>query len=171
MHKICYKKVMKNKLSKFTFSLIAIVFLAFSCEDDPIASDNNNNSGTPSDSVEDEVHRLVNEYRTGMGLSALEWSETIAIECRLHSQAMADSQTINHNGFNERINKIGETIPWSWAGENVAYNYSAQGAVTAWLNSPGHKSNIESNSNFTGIGVAYDGSTIYFTQIFIRSTE
>ena len=42
--------------------------------------------------------------------------------------------------------------------------------VTAWLNSPGHKSNIESNSNLTGVGVAFDGGTIYFTQIFIRSS-
>ena len=162
---------MKNKLSKFTFSLFAIVSLAFSCEDDPIASDNNNNSGTPSDSVEDEVHRLVNEHRTGMGLSALEWSETIAIECRLHSQEMANTNSLNHDGFSERINKIGETISWSWAGENVAYNYSAGAVVIAWLNSPGHKSNIESNSNLTGVGVAYNGSIIYFTQIFIRSTE
>ena len=106
-----------------------------------------------------------------MGLAALEWNETIAIECRNHSIEMANAHTINHDGFNDRINKIEETISWSWAGENVAYNYSAEAVVIAWLNSPGHKSNIESNSNLTGVGVAYDGSTIYFTQIFIRSTE
>lgn len=161
---------MKNKLLKITFLLFATLFFAFSCEDDPVSSNNNNNNnGSPSDSVEAEVHRLVNEHRTGMGLPSLEWNETIAYECRQHSQDMANAQTINHDGFNERINKIGETISWSWAGENVAYNYSAQGAVTAWLNSLGHKSNIESNSNLTGVGVAYNGNTIYFTQIFIRS--
>ncbi len=107
-----------------------------------------------------------------MGLAALDWNEIIAIECRQHSQEMANAHTINHDGFNERINKIGETISWNWAGENVAYNYSAESVVTAWLNSPGHKSNIESNSNLTGVGVAYDeDSTIYFTQIFIRSSN
>jgi uncharacterized protein YkwD len=160
---------MKNKLLKFSFLLIQILFFAFSCEDDPVSNNNNNNNGSPSDSVEAEVHRLVNEHRIGMGLSALQWNETIAKECRQHSQDMASTHTLSHDGFNERINKIGETISWSWAGENVAYHYSAQGAVTAWLNSPGHKSNIESNSNLTGVGVAYDGNTIYFTQIFIRS--
>jgi uncharacterized protein YkwD len=160
---------MKNKLLKIIFLLFVTLFFAFSCEDDPVTNNNNNNNGAPSDSVEAEVHLLVNEHRIGMGLPALQWNETIANECRLHSQDMANSGTINHDGFNERINKIGETISWSWAGENVAYNYSAQGAVTAWLNSPGHKSNIESNSNLTGVGVAYDGNTIYFTQIFIRS--
>jgi len=159
---------MKNKLLIISFLIFQIVFLAFACEDDPIAS--NNNNGTPSDAVETEVHRLVNLHRMGIGLAALEWNDIIANECRQHSQEMANAHTINHYGFNERVNKIGETISWSWAGENVAYNYSAQSVVTAWLNSPGHKSNIESNSNLTGVGVAFDeDSVMYFTQIFIRS--
>jgi len=160
---------MKNKLFKITFLVFAALFVAFSCEDDPIATSNNN--GNPSNNIESEVYRLVNEHRTAMGLPALEWNDIIANECRQHSQDMANAHTINHDGFNERIDKIGETISWSWAGENVAYNYSAQGAVIAWLNSPGHKSNIESNSNLTGVGVAYNASTIYFTQIFIRTAE
>ena len=160
---------MKNKLLKSFFLLLQVLFLAFACEDDPVTT-NNNNNGTPSNSIEAEVHRLINLHRTGIGLPALEWSDIIANECRQHSQEMANAHTINHDGFNERINKIGETISWNWAGENVAYNYSAQSVVTAWLNSPGHKSNIESNSNLTGVGVAFDEDSVtYFTQIFIRS--
>jgi uncharacterized protein YkwD len=161
---------MKNKLLKISFFILHVLLLAFSCEDDPITNNDNNNNGTPSNSIEAEVHRLVNEHRTGIGLPALEWNNVIANECREHSQDMANAHTINHDGFNERVNKIGETISWSWAGENVAYNYSAQSVVTAWLNSPGHKSNIESNSNLTGVGVAFDEDSVtYFTQIFIRS--
>jgi uncharacterized protein YkwD len=160
---------MKNSFLKYSALFFPIIFFIIGCEDDPVAT-NNNNNGTPSNSIEAEVHRLINLHRTGIGLPALEWNETIANECRQHSQEMANAHTINHDGFNERINKIGETIPWSWAGENVAYNYSAQSVVTAWLNSPGHKSNIESNSNLTGVGVAFDeDSVMYFTQIFIRS--
>ena len=160
---------MKNSFLKYSALFFLFIFCIIGCEDDPVAT-NNNNNGTPSNSIEAEVHRLINLHRTGIGLPAFEWNETIANECRQHSQNMANAHTINHDGFNERINKIGETISWSWAGENVAYNYSAQGAVTAWLNSPGHKSNIESNSNLTGVGVAFDeDSVMYFTQIFIRS--
>jgi len=162
---------MKNRILKITLLLFIAAFFSFSCEDDPVASNDNNNYSTPSDSVEAKVYQLVNEHRTGMGLAALEWNETIALECRQHSQDMASTNSLNHDGFVERVNKIGETISWSWAGENVAYNYSAEAVVLAWLNSPGHKSNIESNSNLTGVGVAYDGGTIYFTQIFIRSME
>lgn len=122
---------MKNALSKISFSIFLILFLSIGCEDDPVTADKNNNSN-PSNSVEEEVHRLINLHRTGMGLETLEWNDIITNECRLHSQEMANAHTINHDGFNERINKFGETISWSWAGENVAYNYSAQGAVTAW---------------------------------------
>ena len=161
---------MKNKSLKSFSLLLLVLFLTFACEDNPVTS--NNNNGTPSNNVEAEVHRLINLHRTGIGLPALEWNNVIANECRQHSQDMANAHTINHDGFNERINKIGEAISWSWAGENVAYNYSAQSVVTAWLNSPGHKSNIESNSDLTGVGVAFDeDSVMYFTQIFIRSSN
>lgn len=157
---------MKNQVLMLLLTFLLALFSFSGCEDDAVSNNENN----PSNSIETEVHRLVNEHRIGIGLLALQWDETIANECRKHSQDMANARIINHDGFNERINKIGETISWSWAGENVAYNYSAQGAVTAWLNSPGHKSNIESNSNLTGVGVAFDeDSVIYFTQIFIRS--
>ena len=158
---------MKKQNIRRLLIFLLILFFSISCEEDSVSPNKEN----PLNSIEAEVHRLINLHRVSVGLAELEWNETIAEQCRNHSLEMANAHTINHDGFYDRVNKIKETIPWNWAGENVAYNYSAQGAVTAWLNSPGHKSNIESNSNFTGVGVAYDGSTIYFTQIFIRSTE
>ena len=159
---------MKNRFLKLVWTIFLPLIFSISCEDNPVSNNENN----PSNSVEQEVNNLINQYRTSIGLAKLEWNETIAEQCRNHSIDMANAHTINHNGFTERVNSISETIPWSWAGENVAYNYSAQGAVTAWLNSPGHKSNIESNSNLTGVGVAFDeDSVMYFTQIFIKSSE
>jgi uncharacterized protein YkwD len=159
---------MKNHFLKLAITIFLLLILSISCEDNPVSNNENN----PSNSIEQEVHLLINEHRVSIGLAELEWNETIAAECRNHSIDMANAHTINHDGFYDRVNKIKETIPWSWAGENVAYNYSAQGAVTAWLNSPGHKSNIESNSNLTGVGVAFDeDSVMYFTQIFIKSSE
>jgi uncharacterized protein YkwD len=159
---------MKNHFLKLAITIFLLLILSISCEDNPVSNNENN----PSNSIEQEVHLLINEHRVSIGLAELEWNETIAAECRNHSMDMANAHTINHDGFYDRVNKIKETIPWNWAGENVAYNYSAQGAVTAWLNSPGHKSNIESNSNLTGVGVAFDeDSVMYFTQIFIKSSE
>lgn len=74
--------------------------------------------------------------------------------------------------------------PWYWfqqagykytyAGENLAVNYSDSNDVTrAWLNSPAHRDNIL-NSHYTQIGIAtaqgtYQGqSTVFVVQLFGR---
>jgi len=159
---------MKNQFLKFTLTFLLLFVLTLSCEDNPVS----NNENHFSNSIEQEVYQLINLHRTGIGLDPLEWSDVIAAECRLHSRDMAGEQTINHDGFNERIERIREKISLNWAGENVAMNWSAQAAVDAWLNSSGHKSNIESNSNLTGVGLAFDAdSAMYFTQIFVRSSN
>ena len=45
-------------------------------------------------------------------------------------------------------------ISYKSAGENIAANSSNNGAVTAWMNSSGHRANIlNSKFNYTGIGV------------------
>ncbi len=147
--------------------LIAIILLSCNSQN-PVSTNEVNNL----ESLEKEVHQLINLHRASIGLSELNWSEIVAAECRTHSSSLANSGTINHDGFYERIDRIKEKISVSWAGENVAQNWSTQSAVTSWLNSPGHKSNIESNSNLTGVGIAFDAdSAMYLTQIFIRSSE
>ena len=60
-------------------------------------------------------------------------------------------------------------ISYKTAGENIAGNSSNSGAVTAWMNSSGHKANIlNGNYNYTGIGVV--NSSKYgkvYVQMFI----
>ncbi len=53
-------------------------------------------------------------------------------------------------------------------GENIAWGYAtAQSVVQGWLDSPGHKANIE-NAGFTstGVGAASAGGRVYWTQSF-----
>ena len=60
-------------------------------------------------------------------------------------------------------------ISYKTAGENIAANSSNSGAVTAWMNSSGHKANIL-NSNFTHTGIGVVSSQKYgkiFVQMFI----
>jgi uncharacterized protein YkwD len=46
---------------------------------------------------------------------------------------------------------------------------SAKEVVEGWLNSPGHKRNIEGDFTLTGIGVAKNNKgIIYYTQIFTK---
>ncbi|MGA1825447.1 MAG: CAP domain-containing protein [bacterium] len=52
----------------------------------------------------------------------------------------------------------------------MGYSDPAGRVVERWLNSPGHKKNIEGNYNLTGIGVVQANNlTYYFTQIFVLS--
>jgi uncharacterized protein YkwD len=159
---------MKCLLVKLWFLFPLALIPSVSCENNPTSSLDNNHLND----LAKEVHKLVNLHRTSMGLPQLEWSEIVAEECRAHSDDMANSGTINHDGFHERIDRIKEKVSLKWAGENVALNWSTNAAVESWLNSPGHKSNIESNSDLTGVGVAFDeNSAMYFTQIFVTTSK
>ena len=68
---------MKIAFLKYSALFFLIIFFIIGCEDDPATSNIYNDS--TADSVEAEVHRLVNLHRTGMGLQALEWNEIITM--------------------------------------------------------------------------------------------
>ena len=54
--------------------------------------------------------------------------------------------------------------------ENIAYNYnSAQSVLTAWLNSPTHKQNIEGDFTDFGISIRVNSTgKKYYTNIFVK---
>lgn len=123
--------------------------------------------------LERSVLQQINQYRQRNGLSPLTTNATIAQQARRHSQNMANSRSLNHNGFEARIQTISKTIPYRGAAENVAFNAGfsnpAAQAVNGWLKSSGHLQNIMGNFNLTGIGVAKNSQNeYYFTQIFIQ---
>lgn len=122
--------------------------------------------------IEDEILDLVNEHRAELNLPPLKLVSVISKAAQQHSEDMADRKVpFGHSGFDARIDKILAKTGGMAAGENVAYgSRTAIDVVKMWLNSKGHRKNIEGNFNLTGIGVAKNSSgTIYFTQIFIRA--
>ena len=119
--------------------------------------------------VESEIHRLVNEERTKAGKQPLQWSERLADLARLHSSDMRDNNYFSHGNFAERI----RTVCGGAAGENIFYSFGkdstqvAQAAVTAWMNSPGHRANILSSFYHSeGVGIAVSATKVYVTQDF-----
>lgn len=123
---------------------------------------------------ESEVIRLVNVERAKKGLPALKANWELSRVARTKSQDM-----INKNYFSHTSPTYGspfrmmETfgIKFSSAGENIAYGQRTPAAVmTAWMNSPGHRSNILSTSfSQIGVGLAKSSNgTLYWTQMFIR---
>ena len=66
----------------------------------------------------------------------------------------------------DRLARVG--FSWRAAAENVASGQTTAGSVmAAWMNSPGHRSNILSTNTRIGVGfaVAADGRR-YWTQVF-----
>jgi uncharacterized protein YkwD len=87
---------------------------------------------------------------------------------------MAKNNYFSHTGrdgssFVDRLSRAGYPKEGA-AGENIAYGYgTAQAVVNGWMNSDGHRRNIlNCSAKSTGVGLAYRGSTAYWTQLFGR---
>jgi uncharacterized protein YkwD len=124
--------------------------------------------------LEQAVFKQINDYRASQKLPPLVFDNRIATQARSHSQNMANkSVPFGHQGFQQRVQVIGQAIPLRGAAENVAFNMGfrdpATQAVQGWLKSPGHLQNIRGNFDLTGIGVSQNArGEVYFTQIFIK---
>nr|WP_245562032.1 CAP domain-containing protein [Stanieria cyanosphaera] len=123
--------------------------------------------------LEQSVHQQINQYRQSINLPPLQLNSLISEQARMHSQDMAEGKVpLSHEGFEQRAKAIENSIDYSRVAENVAYNQGYSDPVTqavqGWIDSPGHRQNIEGNYNLTGIGVVKnDRGEYYFTQIFV----
>lgn len=118
-----------------------------------------------------DLLKAVNEYRMGIGLSALEHNEFLWGLAQQHSKYMAENETnSNHDGITERYSMIREELGNGEAKENVAFGSgSAQEVVNEWLKSVGLKANIEGDFNLTGLSaIRAENGTWYYTQIFFK---
>lgn len=152
---------MKEQIKHFGYLLLISITL-FSCEED---------IETPPLVVESQILDLVNQHRKAIGKPELEMLSYISYESRMHSKNMAEGVVpFGHDGFGERIERINKNVGGNGAGENVAYGYgSARAVMEGWLNSTGHRENIEGNFSHIGIGAyQHHNGAIYYTQIFIK---
>lgn len=88
---------------------------------------------------------------------------------RRHSQRMASSGTIFHNG------NLANEAPSDWKslGENVGMGPSCDEIHSAFMNSASHRKNIlDPKFNFVGVGVviASDG-TLFVTEVFMEASQ
>ena len=119
-----------------------------------------------------EILRLVNQHRRALRLPPLQPNSYISSVALGHSRDMLSGKSpFGHDGFRDRIDLIRKKIgPMHVAAENVASGpMSAREVVEGWLNSPGHRRNIEGDFRLTGIGLAFGrNGNIFFTQIFAK---
>ncbi len=137
--------------------------------------------GTLRQDLATQVVQLVNQHRASLGLSQLTVTTPLTNAAVWKSRHMAYYRYMQHadpappvaRSVSDRLQACGYPTTTAGWGENIAYGYSTANAVMqAWLNSAGHRANIQ-NASFRAIGVAAAASstgTLYWTQEFGTST-
>lgn len=133
--------------------------------------------GTPRQELAPRVVELVNEHRARLDLVTLTSTKSLTDSALWKSRHMAKYAYFSHN---DPAPPVARTVAdrleacaypsrsYGW-GENIAWGYtSAEAVMQAWLNSPGHRANIE-NASFKAIGIGVAANTtgrLYWTQNF-----
>jgi uncharacterized protein YkwD len=187
MHRMYYTSGAMKRLGK----LLSVAMLAAVAACDAGGSASSADVGSPSEKLdyanghpltlpnsdpgvavfESELLRLVNDHRLGLGLSPLIPATRLGDAARAHCRHMIDHRFFAHaspEGLTPAERLTLANVDWSSVGENIAAGYSTPQAVfDAWLASPEHRANMESDGfTYAGSGYAQDGDpTPEFPQI------
>jgi uncharacterized protein YkwD len=120
--------------------------------------------------MEDAVTAIVNTRRAEAGCGKVTTNEKLRTATRGHSQDMADQDYFDHTSLDGRSpwDRSGAAGYKNAIGENIAKGQQTPEAVMeSWMNSDGHRKNIlNCSAKETGVGLAYDGKTPIWTQMF-----
>ncbi|WP_425075580.1 CAP domain-containing protein [Psychroserpens sp. S379A] len=162
------------KPTKFLPLLVLIAMLSFSCSTEELPDETIENielvEAPEAKLIEIEILELINAHRINLGLNALNNHNTIKAVAYTHTDYMVEVDNVSHDNFFQRKNSLEQNASATRVSENVAYAFSsAQSVVNAWLNSEGHRANIE--GDFTDFDVSAEQNSQgkwYFTNIFIK---
>jgi uncharacterized protein YkwD len=162
-----------RRTSTFLAGLLAAALLAALPAGAVAAGDCTPAASWPADrgDLAAQVVALVNAHRAQLGLPALVVSPTLTATAQWKARNMAALGYLDHDDpapdartADERVAACGyQSTLW---GENIAMGYStAQAVFDAWMDSPGHRANIE-RPEFRATGVGAAGSPTYWAQSF-----
>lgn len=162
-----------SRLRRTSFGALAAIILA-ACGGDDASPFDPGIGGNPPPATSTEVVTLVdlvNAHRVSEGCEPLAWHGAAAAVARAHSADMRDRDFFSHTNPDgkspfDRMSDAG--VEWSGAaGENIAWGTgSGQTAFDMWINSPGHRANIE-NCAFTHHGVGLVDT--HWTHLFLQN--
>ena len=163
---------MKTKLLSLILPIVLVLSMS-SCSKDSSETTTESKVVTVYNYTEDEVklEDLINEYRVANGLNALQIVNHISFKSEEHNEYMIEKNVVNHDYFEARSNNIIQVLGADKVGENIAYNFSTpNSALHAWLNSPGHKANLEGDYTHFGISITINPTTgkKYYTNMFMK---
>ena len=120
--------------------------------------------------MEEDLLNLVNHHRESIGLTILDKNAPAYKYAEEHNDYMISKNTLSHDNFQSRAEKIAEETNAISVSENVArYYVSAEKTLEGWLNSSSHKEAMEGDFSHTTLSVQLDKQgRPYYTQIFIK---
>lgn len=109
--------------------------------------------------AEREIIRLTNIEREAAGLSALTEYEPLMMAARFKAQSLSDLDYWSHTspvyGNFANISREVFGVPPRAMAENLAHSQrTPEAAISAWMNSPGHRANML-NPNYSRIGTGF----------------
>lgn len=157
---------------KIKFWILPLFFIIISCSQDEniIAPEEEVIITSGPLSITEEILKLVNEHRQSINKSSLVRNNVADNLAKDHTIYMISENNISHDNFNTRFQELQQKVNAKSAGENVASGYpTAVSVMNGWLNSSGHKANIEGYFTHIGIAAIKDSQgRYYFTQLFYR---
>jgi uncharacterized protein YkwD len=143
----------------------------------PVAAKNSASDYAPPnvDSVaEQQLLEMANQARAQAGVSPLQFDANLALAARAHADAMAEQQQLSHQFAGEPSLASRLALPGGLhldrAGENVAFDTTAQEAHQHLMLSPPHRENLlDPGYNVAGFGVVRNGNRIYVVEDFGHS--
>jgi uncharacterized protein YkwD len=123
--------------------------------------------------AESRILELANQSRRQAGLSPLRMDESLSVAAREHARLMVETEQLAHQFAGEPalLQRIAQASPLRLdrAGENVAYNSSAERAQQALMLSPPHRRNLlDPTFNVAGIAALWSEGRLYVVQDFGR---
>lgn len=163
---------MKTIYVKTRLCLICFVLAicSISCSDDDASVNENGISNEETKTIESEIFQLVNNHRASISKPSLEANVLANNLAKEHTLYMINKGDISHDNSDLRGQRLFSEEQASRVGENVAYRYkTAQEVMEAWLNSSGHKKNIEGDYTHIGISaIKSEAGAYYYTQLFLK---
>lgn len=155
--------------------LVLLTLIITSCSSDAITDDEKKPIPIKIKAVyaysnfELEVLDLINLHRNSLNLAPLKKSDELSFLCLKHDDYMIKKGVLSHDNSKERIDYVINNLKGNYYGENVAQGQTtAQQVVQAWINSPGHRANLEKSVNtHFGLAVKEDVNGVkYYCNIF-----
>lgn len=162
------------KITKLLSAMTVMAMLSFSCATEEMPNETIDSTillnAPMAKTIEIEILELINAHRIDLGLNPLNNLSIIKSVAYTHTDYMVEINQVNHDNFFQRRNSLMQNAGAARVTENVAYGYSsAESVVNAWINSEGHRANLE--GDFTDFDISAEQNEEgrwFFTNIFIK---